>query len=154
MPPKSTPEYFWSRVSVTTSDECWEWRGATARGGYGVLHFQRNRWTAHRLAQTLACGPIPDGKHVCHTCDNPPCCNPDHLFLCTQAENNADMAAKGRAAIYQNPTILTPDQVRSIRHRYRPWDRSVSQRALAREHGVSRSVVSQVIRGEAHKHVS
>ncbi|MGH7024521.1 MAG: HNH endonuclease signature motif containing protein [Caulobacteraceae bacterium] len=53
---------------------------------------------AHRLAWELANGPIPDGLLILHKCDNPVCCNPDHLFLGTAADNHADCAAKGRAA--------------------------------------------------------
>jgi hypothetical protein len=55
-------------------------------------------WKAHRVAWTLANGPIPAGMHVLHTCDNPPCCNPGHLWLGTQADNMADMARKGRTS--------------------------------------------------------
>lgn len=73
-----------------------EWTGATLKG-YGQIGDGRCLRYTHRVAWELVNGPIPDGMHVCHHCDNPPCCNVDHLFLGTDADNNADMIAKGRA---------------------------------------------------------
>lgn len=74
----------------------------TARMGYGIFNAgtgRANRRTvyAHRFAWEITNGPIPVGLLACHHCDNPPCCNPAHLFLGTHADNNADMNAKGRA---------------------------------------------------------
>jgi hypothetical protein len=70
---------------------CHVWTGGRASKGYGQL-----RIGVHRLAWELANGPIPEGMQVLHRCDNPRCCNPDHLMLGTQAENMADMRRKGR----------------------------------------------------------
>ena len=75
------------------SAECWEWRGLRDKHGYGRKGPYK---TTHRLAWEWANGPVPAGMCVLHRCDNPPCCNPDHLFLGTQADNLADMVAKGR----------------------------------------------------------
>jgi hypothetical protein len=77
---------------------CWSWAGAT-RNGYGVLGRggrAEGLVYAHRLSWELQHGPIPEGGCVLHRCDNPPCTNPDHLWLGTKADNNRDMAAKGR----------------------------------------------------------
>lgn len=68
----------------------------TKRDGYGRIRVDGKSWLAHRFSWVLANGPIPEGMYVCHRCDNPPCINPEHLFLGTQTDNMRDMAAKGR----------------------------------------------------------
>lgn len=88
---------FWAKVEKTPT--CWEWRGATVTGyGHismgGVLGKIR---LAHRISWEMHNGPIPDGLHVCHRCDNPKCVRPDHLFLGTDLDNAQDRDAKGRS---------------------------------------------------------
>lgn len=93
-------ERFWEKVRVRQPDDCWEWMAHTQHGGYGVFWTGAERGiktTAHRFAFELHTGsPAPDGIHVCHSCDNPPCCNPAHLFLGTPSDNMRDMVKKGR----------------------------------------------------------
>lgn len=88
---------FWS--FVVQHERCWEWTGARTAYGYGIL----GRGTredgliyAHRVSWELHNGSLPDGLCVLHTCDNPPCTNPNHLWLGTKGDNNRDMVAKGR----------------------------------------------------------
>ena len=96
MPPHlSTPEIL-ARFDRSDPDGCWPYMGCRNPRGYGVLTTNCVHWLAHRFVWTQTYGPIPDGMDVLHRCDNPPCGRPDHLFLGTRAENNADMVAKGR----------------------------------------------------------
>lgn len=74
---------------------CIEWIGYNVRG-YGQITVAHKGIQTHRLAWTLSNGPIPEGLLVLHHCDNPPCINPDHLFLGTHQDNMNDMSAKGR----------------------------------------------------------
>jgi len=76
--------------------ECIEWRGTRTQSGYGQKYINGKRYRTHRLAWEWAYGPIPEGILVLHHCDNPPCCNPNHLFLGTQSDNMRDCAKKGR----------------------------------------------------------
>jgi len=85
---------------IDDSDKCWLWIGPTSNGRYGALGVgskpKEVRFKAHRIAWEIFFGPIPEGMKVLHTCDNPPCVNPFHLFLGTQKDNTQDAIRKGR----------------------------------------------------------
>jgi hypothetical protein len=89
------PETFWEKFTKTKG--CWEWRGDHNAKGYGRLTVSGRNCRAHRLSWQLHRGPIPRGEWVLHTCDNPNCVNPAHLFLGTHTDNMRDCCAKGRA---------------------------------------------------------
>lgn len=86
----------WKRVDRRTDEECWEWQGARNSKGYGQMRVSMRQHASHRLAYQAATGTDPADLHVLHRCDNPPCCNPAHLFLGTAGDNVRDCAAKGR----------------------------------------------------------
>lgn len=87
---------FWSKVHKDKQGSCWMWRAYKNNQGYGTFKLHGKMQLAHRVAWELERGPIPGGKIVCHRCDTPACCNPDHLFLGTQDDNMKDALAKGR----------------------------------------------------------
>lgn len=94
---------FWDRVDVKRSDDCWAWKLSKFGNGYGKASVKNRTRLAHRLSWEIANGPIPRGMMICHKCDNPPCVNPNHLFLATQKTNMQDCVEKKR----QNNTRKT-----------------------------------------------
>ena len=142
--PKPIEELFWSKVKKGKG--CWEWTAALFRG-YGMFVHCVNRkqksWPAHRLAWTLLRGPIPEGMHVCHHCDNRKCVNPDHLFIGTNQDNVADMVRKLRHTYGErNPSAkLTVVKVREIR---RLRDQGWTYKDLAEEFKMTLSPIRDV----------
>jgi hypothetical protein len=88
--------WFWSRLD-RSAGSCWTWPGARTKAGYGLLSWEKRKTYAHRLALVLSTGEAPEGMHVLHSCDNPPCCNPAHLRWGTQRDNARDSVERGRA---------------------------------------------------------
>lgn len=85
----------WSRVDVRGPDECWPWIGSRLRDGRGRFHWMGRSMTAPRIIWAIVNGLVPPPHlFVCHACDNPPCCNPAHLWLGTNSQNLRDASAK------------------------------------------------------------
>lgn len=87
---RDTDRKFWKKVDIKSLDECWEWQGAKCRGLHGQVRRHKILLYAHRYAYTLLVGPIPLGMHCLHKCNNPPCVNPNHLYLGTDSDNTLD----------------------------------------------------------------
>ncbi len=174
MPARATPELFWSKVERRGPDECWPWKAARTPLGYGRLRYHMEGWKAHRLAWTLTNGDAGD-MQVCHSCDNPPCCNPAHLFLGTAKDNMQDMARKGRHprnATNYLPTgekhhgrrtpevmargeangsaVLTEDQVKEIRLGRANGE---THRSLASRFGVAKGTIAFIVSGQTWRHL-
>jgi hypothetical protein len=88
---------FWAKVDIKGLDECWPWKLSKSNEGYGRFSFGDRCVRAHRFAYQVSHGEIPNGLRVLHTCDNPTCCNPTHLWIGTDNDNCQDKIAKGRA---------------------------------------------------------
>jgi hypothetical protein len=151
---KTFERRFWSRVKKTNS--CWIWTGTKNGLGYGQLHRGGRSVQAHRAAWEITHGrPVPDGLCVCHNCpdgDNRLCCNPEHMFLGTKTENNADRNRKGRQVQGERhlSAKLTPEKIREAT-RLRSEGLTFVQ--LGERYGVAATNISRAVQGKSWKSV-
>lgn len=154
MPPRQhVSERFMDKVEKDPVTGCWIWTARRSARGYGEVKARRKKERAHRVAYELYVGPIPKGMCVLHRCDNPPCVNPEHLFLGTVAENNRDMAEKHRSTIGTKSANakLSPALVMAARRAHRL---GVPKKRIARALGVASTTIRQAIKGDTWSHVS
>lgn len=148
-------ERFWDKVSTIPEHECYEWIGTHTFDGYGKIFHEGKKVAAHRIAWTLAHGPIPEGMCLCHKCDNPGCVRIEHLFLGTRADNIADMIRKGRNVVVsgtkQPAAKLNDKKAKLVRELYATGE--YSQASLALLFGVAQPNISKVILGKSWSHV-
>lgn len=138
---------FWSLVDQ--SEGCWEWTGDKDSYGYGLFVWNGTQCGAHSLALSFTTGEKrAPGLDTCHSCDNPGCCNPDHLRFDTRLSNVRDMHDRGRSV---SPSArLTPEQVIAMRVRR---DNGAPQKELAQDFDLSEAYVSQIVRGVTWKDI-
>jgi hypothetical protein len=154
-----TTEKFWSKVDKQGPNGCWVWTGKTIRGGYGDFAQSVNgKWKhiiAHRWAWAEAHGEVPAGILVLHHCDNPPCVNPEHLFLGTQQDNVLDMHSKRRGnpprGEEQPTSKLTVQDVEEIRRLINV--EHASRSAVGRQFGLHHETVRKIALGRLWSHV-
>jgi hypothetical protein len=152
MPHKIKPveERFFSKIEKT--DSCWTWTGSKDRKGYGRIMVGSKPCLAHRVSYEIRFGPVTKGLFVCHSCDNPTCVNPDHLWLGTNRDNAYDMMEKGR---WKQPPVL-PGEANPLAKLTREAVieiRSVkgNTKALAHKYGVSITAIKRARTGAGWK---
>jgi hypothetical protein len=152
---------FFSKILFTAnSNRCWHWGASLDTNGYGQFHLNVSykngkMFMATRVAYYLHYNIDPIGLAVCHKCDNPKCCNPDHLFLGTLSDNSVDMVRKGR---HNKPfgencksSKLKESQVLEIREKYKTG--LFSQRKLAKEFKVHQTIIGDIVNNQIWKHI-
>jgi len=133
-------ERLMGRIIIDPDTECWNWSGCLTAAGYGQLRIDGVTIYTHRLAYEEFVGAIPGELHVLHTCDNPKCINPKHLFIGDALANHADCIMKGRKP--SGDTWLESEDVDSIRDRYKG---GATQQELADMFGVSQPYICRIV---------
>ena len=151
---RTTLDDIWKRVTnYGDFSKCWEWQGGTCRG-YGIVSVGNRSYRVHRLVYRLVKGD-PGDSYVCHYCDNPGCCNPDHLWLGTTDDNMKDMVSKGRSSrLYgsmNGSSKLRDEQVLSV-FDFRKC--GMSHNKIASLLGVSRRLVGRILSGERRSNLT
>jgi len=133
-------DQIWDYIDKNGPGGCWLWCRSFDTWGYGQVWVDQVKYSTHRFIWEMYNGPIPKGFCVCHSCDNPPCCNPDHLFLGTHDDNMRDMKEKGRsnggapAGEGNGRAKITWEEVKTIR---KMLNRGTPARVLSRKFGIS-----------------
>lgn len=138
---------------IDRTGECWLWTGARNSDGYGSVNVAGVIKLAHRVAYGLFREPTPDDKQVCHTCDTPACCNPDHLFIGVILDNMQDMAAKDRSCYGERNfhAKLTEKQVLEARSLYATGVHTATE--LGRMFGVTEQTMSSLLKRKTWKRI-
>lgn len=147
---------FWNKVDIRQPDQCWEWMAHRKKTGYGQFMLRAGVFmTSSRVALALSIGrPLSSGECACHHCDNPPCCNPAHLFAGTSSDNLIDCVEKGRknSALgeRQASAKLTESDVREILSHSARFGLYAD---LGRRYGVAANTIKKIRERRGWKHV-
>jgi hypothetical protein len=150
-------EDFLARVKKTSG--CWIWTGGLNKAGYGTVKIFNKPKLAHRVSYEIHVGNLPVKILVCHKCDNPPCVNPDHLFLGTHRDNAFDSMKKGRFSINKRRgskshlSRLTESQVIQIRNRYVKGSRKNGSAGIAKDFNVQPNTISKIVTRRTWNHL-
>ena len=134
---------------LINSNGCWEWQRSRHRQGYGSIRDKGKYILAHRLSWMVIKGNIPSGLNVCHACDNPPCCNPEHLFLGSQKDNVTDAIVKGRykgRKLGKRRSVLTYSQVQEIRKLH---IEGMERKEIREKFNVSQTCIAKILTGKS-----
>ena len=155
--PDTEKNRFYSRVKIPNINGCMEWFGGNIKKKcYGGFHGREKKFmTAHRYSYQLFVGKIPEGICVLHKCDNPPCVNPEHLFLGTQQDNAIDMRSKNRgystAGENHGRSVLSLDSVKRIRNMYTGKRGELT--SLGKIFNVSSSTVHGIVKNKTWRNI-
>lgn len=147
---------FWAKVAITAQEnKCWEWTGTTTRGGYGRLYLEGKKGVvySHRASYHMNKGKILNGLFVCHTCDNPKCVNPNHLFLGTCKENLVDMSLKGRHSVCGEKSgnhRFTNSDIIEMR---RLFELGLTQASIATKFKTHQCVIQAIVKRKRWAHI-
>ena len=149
----SIKERILSNIWIYSETGCWEWQGCKTKDGYGVIKIKGRTKRVHRIAYRIFNGDFDPSLCICHKCDNPSCCNPNHLFVGTQKDNIRDMVAKGRSNKGEkNPlSKLTKEDIFDIRRLYRIGN--LTQQEIADKFGVNQQTISKIVNRKNWKHL-
>lgn len=149
---KQQIDRFWNNVNVGEVWECWNWKLSTDRYGYGKVKISHGCYISHRAAYEMHHGSIPDEKHILHSCDNPICCNPNHLHPGTRSENMQEMIRRGRHGKgYTYKAKMTREKVDMLKI---DFNSGMSKHALSRKYNISCRTVREILSGEIWRRVS
>ena len=159
--PRNTKEVLLSKVKMGGKDECWPWQGYIESGRYGRFQIGKKRYFAHRAIYNIfhpgeitleAPKDLSGGGFILHSCDNPICCNPNHMRVGTMAENSKDMINRGRKWIWKSTDAphskLSESDVHDIRWLVRM---GITQKKLCTEYGLSPGCMSELINYKSYR---
>jgi len=154
---KLLAESFWKYVDIKKGNQCWGWKASVNNGGYGQVHRKGIAGKAHRISYELHYGKIPKNAHICHTCNNPICSNPRHLYAGNQLSNTRDMIKAGTMhyfPVYKGEECgnskLTAKEVKEIKKKLKE---GLNCREIAEIYNVGQVNISAINTRKTWKHL-